>query len=234
MGPIPHGGKHNDAPAFAPRSINMITNIWACVLLAGCAAATERPASRVDLSGLFAAVESAWQAEQLACPNIEATHSGRWITVRATAYSPHDTLDGEYHASKGARWRWITADGRTDVREQPYGVAVPRLDGRRPALPFGTRIIIPVGQGYLDQSRRDDRIFVVDDSGGAIRAKTIASGILHLDLRYRSEAAARTFGGALGWRELQVFVIADEPRAESIRAPDPIPAPGLLRSIRSD
>ena len=192
----------------------MLTKILASILLTGCAAATECPASRIDVAGLFAAVESAWLAEQKSRSDGEGSLPGRWITVRATAYSPHDAIDGDYHATKGARWRWITADGRTDVRDRPYGVAVPRLNGRRPALPFGTRIIIPAGQGYLDTSRRDDRIFVVDDSGGAIRHKTLACGILHLDLRYRSEAAALAFGGALGWRELQVFVISNEPRAE--------------------
>lgn len=184
----------------------MLTTTLTTILLVGCATAAELPAVRADVSGLFSAVESAWLAEQKASVPVLP---GRWITVRATAYSPHDAIDGDYHASKGDRWRWITADGRTDVRKQPYGVAVPRLNGRRPALPFGTRMIIPAGQGYLDLSRPDQRIFVVDDSGGAIRNKTIASGILHIDLRYRSEASALAFGGALGWRELQVFVLAE-------------------------
>lgn len=184
----------------------MLTMTVTTMLLVGCATAADVPSVRIDMSGLFAAVETAWLAEQMAkAPALP----GRWISVRATAYSPHDAIDGEYHASKGDRWRWITADGRTDVRKRPYGVAVPRLHGRRPALPFGTRMIIPAGQGYLDQSRPDERIFVVDDSGAAIRNKTLASGVLHLDLRYRSEAAARAFGGALGWRELQVFVLAE-------------------------
>ena len=132
---------------------------------------------------------------------------GRWMTVRATAYSPHDSVDGDYHASKGARWRWITADGRTDVRERPYGIAAPMLEGKKPVLPFGTRIVIPAGQGYLDQARPHQRTFIVDDTGSGIRKRTRASGILHLDLRFRSEAAARSFAGERGWRELRIFVL---------------------------
>jgi len=160
-----------------------------------------------DISGLFAAVERNAVEEERQRASGKPALQGRWLTVRATAYSPHDTIDGSYHATKGERWRWITADGRTDVRRNPYGIAVPRLAGSRPAWPYGTRVLIPAGQGYLDQSQPDERIFAVDDSGGAIRGKTERSGVLHIDLRFRSESSARQFGGDLGWRELRVFVI---------------------------
>ena len=165
------------------------------------------PATRYDIGGLFTQVERTfWEDERrraVGAPELR----GRWLTVRATGYSPHDAIDGAYHASKGERWRWITADGRTDVREWPYGIAVPRLAGGRPAWPYGTRVLIPAGQGYLDQSRTGERIFTVDDTGGAIRRRTDESGILHLDLRFRSESGARAFGGDRGWRELRVFVL---------------------------
>lgn len=159
-----------------------------------------------DISGLFLAVEAAL------APPIERRRPappgpGRWLTVRATAYSPHDPIDGHYHARKGERWRWITADGRTDVRRQPYGIAVPRLAGGRPAWPFGTRVFIPAGQGYLDRARPHDRIFVVDDCGAAIRERTEATGILHIDLRFQHHASARSFAPERGWRELTVCVL---------------------------
>ncbi|HAT11187.1 MAG TPA: hypothetical protein DCS97_11490 [Planctomycetes bacterium] len=182
-----------------------------CCLLAlsPLALAALEPAARAhpDLTGLFGAVTVAWNAEEQRAAAQAPELRGRWLTVRATAYSPHDAVDGSYHASKGERWRWITADGRTDVRTIPYGIAVPRLAGSRPAWPYGTRVLIPAGQGYLDRSLPEDRIFTVDDSGGAIRGKTERSGVLHIDLRFRSEASARDFAGERGWREIRVMVL---------------------------
>ena len=93
------------------------------------------------------------------------------------------------------------------MRTKPYGIAVPRLAGGRPAWPYGTRVLIPAGQGYLDQSMANERIFTVDDTGGAIRGKTERSGVLHIDLRFRSESSAKAFGGDAGWRELRVMVL---------------------------
>ena len=167
------------------------------------------PVMRVnhDMSGLFSAIELTVSEEERHRASGRPALSGRWVTVRATAYSPHDTIDGDYHATKGDRWRWITADGRTDVRQTPYGIAVPRLAGGRPAWPYGTRVLIPAGQGYLDQSRPEERIFTVDDCGGAIRGKTERSGVLHIDLRFRSESSARQFAGDRGWREMRVLVL---------------------------
>lgn len=174
-----------------------------CLLAATCSA----HAATTELGPLFAAIEISFYAEEHRIATAAPALRGRWLTVRATAYSPHDAIDGSYHATKGERWRWITADGRTDVRKQPYGIAVPRLAGGRPAWPYGTRVLIPAGQGYLDQSEPVDRFFTVDDSGGAIRGRTESSGILHIDLRFRSESSAKAFGGAAGWRELRVMVL---------------------------
>ena len=186
-------------------------NLLACLFLASSPATA--PAAdpvallRPDIAGLFMALERT-QAEEERLANLgrEALR-GRWVTVRATAYSPHDAIDGSYHATKGERWRWITADGRTDVRHTPYGIAVPRLAGGRPAWPYGTRVMIPAGQGYLDQSQPSERLFTVDDCGGAIRSKTERSGVLHIDLRFRLESSARQFAGPAGWRELRVLVL---------------------------
>lgn len=183
-----------------------------CLLAAICcswrsAHAATTDTIRLELGPLFAAIETSFHAEERRIAAAAPALRGRWLTVRATAYSPHDAIDGSYHASKGERWRWITADGRTDVRQKPYGIAVPRLVGGRPAWPYGTRVLIPAGQGYLDQSQPNDRFFTVDDTGGAIRGKTENSGVLHIDLRFRSESSAKAFGGAKGWRELRVMVL---------------------------
>jgi len=181
----------------------------AIVLLACTQLAAQEPATAAppDIAGLFGQVQLTFLEEERLRAAGRPTLQGRWLTVRATGYSPHDAVDGAYHATKGERWRWITADGRTDVRQRPYGIAVPILAGSRPAWPYGTRVMIPAGQGYLDQSRPDERIFTVDDTGSGIRKRTSSSGVLHLDLRFRSEAAARTFGGDRGWRELRVMVL---------------------------
>ena len=179
-----------------------------CLIIASCSSGHTATADTIrdGLGPLFAAVETSFWAEERRVASAAPALNGRWLTVRATAYSPHDAIDGHYHATKGDRWRWITADGRTDVRTTPYGIAVPRLAGGRPAWPYGTRVLIPAGQGYLDQTRPDQRIFIVDDTGAGIRRRTKESGILHLDLRFRSEEAARSFAGASGWREMRVFV----------------------------
>lgn len=185
------------------------------LIVIGAAAASETTVLIPEIGGLFTAIEAGFLREQAArpAPAPAPEPAGHWLTVRATAYSPHDALDGTYHQSKGERWRWITADGRTDVRRVPYGIAVPLLPGGRPIWPYATRVFIPAGQGYLDRSGSPaDRTFAVDDCGGAIRRRTNASGILHIDLRFRHESSARDFGGSQGWRELRVFVF-DPPLA---------------------
>jgi hypothetical protein len=144
---------------------------------------------------------------------------GYWIEVVATAYSPQDPIDHHYRETKGERWRWITADGRTDVRQVPYGVAVP-LNGRKPWLPFGTRLLIPVGDGYVDQSR-PDRVFRVDDVGnGKEYFKHDRDGRLHVDLRFKTHKSAIAWAGPTGRRVLRVFVITGERPAPKALGPE--------------
>ncbi|OPZ66128.1 MAG: hypothetical protein BWY85_00064 [Firmicutes bacterium ADurb.Bin506] len=131
---------------------------------------------------------------------------GDWVEVVATAYSPVDPIDSAYHATKGERWRWITADGRTDVREDPYGVAVP-LSGRRPRWAFGTKLLIPVETGYLARTRPDDRVFEVDDVGNGKEYYPTKGGKLHIDLRFKSHASAIAWAGPAGYRTIKVFKI---------------------------
>ncbi len=133
-----------------------------------------------------------------------AGYEGYWLDVVATAYSPHDDVDSHYHETKGERWRWITADGKTDVRWSPYGIAVPLLNGK-PALPFGTQIIIPTGYGYVDRSVKD-RAFKVDDVGNGHQYFKRKDGALHIDLRYMSHASAIEFVPD-GFKKMRVFVV---------------------------
>lgn len=132
---------------------------------------------------------------------------GKWIQAVATAYSPHDPIDGAYHATKGDRWRWITADGRTDVRKHPYGIAVPLKSGtRRPSLPFGTYIFIPADTGYVAKSGPTDRIFKVDDVGNGRQYRRTEGGLLHIDLRFKTHASAIQWAGPTGRRVIWVYV----------------------------
>ncbi len=110
-----------------------------------------------------------------------AAEDGHWITVEATAYCPCALCCDERTER--------TANG-TDTNARPYAVAA------SPDLPFGTTLLIPVGVGYLDQTypRESQRLFVVDDRGGALRTEWKRTGITRLDLRYKTHEYAVRFG----------------------------------------
>jgi 3D (Asp-Asp-Asp) domain-containing protein len=106
---------------------------------------------------------------------------GRWIIAEATAYCPC-SLCCDTRTER-------TANG-TDTNARPYAVAA------SPNLPLGTVLLIPVGVGYLDQTypRESQRLFAVDDRGGALRTEWRRTGITRLDLRYKSHDYAVRFG----------------------------------------
>lgn len=138
-------------------------------------------------------------------------YKGRWIEVCATAYTPTNAIDSDYHATKG-KYRWKTADGRTDVRRVPYGIAVPlqrRTDKKIPVFPFGTRVIIPSGNGYLDRMRPDDRVFPVDDTSESSKFFYSKNGKLHIDVRFVDDVDAIKWAGPKGYRFIKIFVIED-------------------------
>lgn len=112
-----------------------------------------------------------------------AMNAGEWMPVEvvATAYCP-------CRVCCGVRAVGLTADG-TDVRKWPYGIAV---DPKQ--IPYGTPIMVPTGSGYLDNQQPDDRVFYADDTGGIIRRRTRATGVIHIDLRFRRHSSAAQFG----------------------------------------
>lgn len=128
-------------------------------------------------------------------PPLPPLPGGKWIKVIATGYSPHDELDSAYRETKGD-YRWKTAT-LTDVRDQPYGVAVPFWRIGR-----GAAIYVPSGSGYVNNQ---GRIFEADDTGGLIRGNTRETGIIHIDLRFRTTASAKKYGK----RTIMVFVYKD-------------------------
>lgn len=129
-------------------------------------------------------------------PALPPLPKGKWIKVIATGYSPHDELDSAYRETKGD-YRWMTAT-LTDVRDQPYGVAVPFWRIKR-----GAGVYVPPGAGYV---AKDGRIFEADDTGGDIRGNTRDTGITHIDLRFRTTASAKKYGR----REIRIFVYRDD------------------------
>jgi len=114
---------------------------------------------------------------------------GRWVYAVLTAYSPLDefTRDDVNNPDR------LTATG-AKTEQVPYNVAA---DPR--SLPYGTRLFIPIGLGYLDQSRPDARTFVVDDTGAVVKHRTRRTGTLHLDLRFKSVESAVIFGTKRAW-----------------------------------
>jgi 3D (Asp-Asp-Asp) domain-containing protein len=56
-------------------------------------------------------------------------------------------------------------------------------------------VLIPHGVGYLDKTcPENDRVFTIDDTGGAIRRNTRRTGRVHIDLRFIQHRNALRFG----------------------------------------
>lgn len=148
--------------------------------------------------------------------------TGYWLKVNATAYSPHDPLDGHYRATKG-KWLHKTADGITDVRTTPYGVAVPSTNGI-PTIEYGTKIIIP------DVS---NKILKVDDTGAAIRRITKETGILTIDIRFKTTKDAIKWVGDIGRKQIKVFIVTGKaPRQRELINFDELPLFYPIESIK--
>lgn len=126
--------------------------------------------------------------EQQASLHIEEREANWWyVRATVTAYSPHDKIDAG---------RPDTEDTKTatmvDWRTSPYGIAA---DPR--AIPYNTCIYVP---GYLERSS-PYTAHPVDDTGGRMR-KSWRKGILHIDLRFKTESSATKWGT----KELDVLV----------------------------
>ncbi len=119
-------------------------------------------------------------------------HKGHWITVEATAYSPTD----DYTKDDACNPTRLTSVG-ISTASIPYGIAVdPKV------IPYGTRLIVPAGNGYLDQTRPTDRTFVADDTGSAICR---GGSTIRIDLRYKTTQSAKNFGR----KTIKIFVVED-------------------------
>jgi len=132
--------------------------------------------------------------------NIEPEiHEGYWLWAQVTAYCPckiccGKTPDDPAYGITSRQVNVLSGDPN-----DAYGIAA---DPR--AIPYGTFVYIP---GYWE-SIQNNKTFVptqlpyVDDTGGAMRQSWEQRGVIHLDVRYRTHKAARTWGV----RMMQVFV----------------------------
>lgn len=111
---------------------------------------------------------------------LSAQEMPSWTTVEITAYCPCVICCGDH------------ADGRTanmtNVLTVPYNLAADQ------SLPMGTEIYIPLGFGVLDNVRKSDRYFSIDDRGGALDTESKKYKIIRLDLRVREHSWAVKFG----------------------------------------
>lgn len=123
-----------------------------------------------------------------------SAHAAEWraVDVEVTAYCPC----AEVCCGKGASG--TTADG-TNTATTPFGVALSRSAERQ--IPLGSVLWIPLGEGYLDESRATDRAFLADDRTHRKTVATLSDRPL-IDLRYRTHHSAALFGRKL----MTVFV----------------------------
>lgn len=140
--------------------------------------------------GLWLALVTAWGAEpRFALEERPALPRGYWKSIEATAYCPCEVCTGD-----GDR---RTANN-TNTDKVPYNFAADRQ------LPMGTFIYVPPGLGVLDQVRAGQRMFQVDDRGGALDTEAKLRGVIRLDLRVKEHWYAVQFGR----RFIPVYVVA--------------------------
>lgn len=125
-------------------------------------------------------------------PRLDPAWRPVWVEV--TAYCPCKVCCGP-------QAQGVTANG-TSVQNEPYNFA-----GDRYWWPFGARVWVPLGHGVLDNARKSDRVFTVDDRGAALDKESRRKKIPRLDLRVREHWWAVQFG-----RKQFLIFVADAPR----------------------
>ncbi len=123
---------------------------------------------------------------------------GYWVNAEVTAYCPcAKCTDGDKKTANN-----------TSTDAVPYNFAADR------SLRMGTRIYVQPGLDVLDNVRANDRIFTVDDRGGALDTEAeeykeeTGKALLRLDLRVMEHWYARKFGRRMLW----VYVITEKVR----------------------
>jgi 3D (Asp-Asp-Asp) domain-containing protein len=120
---------------------------------------------------------------------------GRWVTALVTAYSPHIRSCGKWSAL-GKTSTGVSV--RSPDPDKAYGIAAdPKV------IPYGTVVYVP---GYWE-SLQNNSTFIptemtkVDDTGGGMR-QSARKGIIHIDVRFRTESAAVKWGK----KTMEIFI----------------------------
>jgi len=120
---------------------------------------------------------------------------GRWVWAVVTAYSPHRESCGRW-AKYG-----LTSTGikvRTPNPDDAYGIAAdPRV------IPYGTKVYVPEYFEMLENNKNcvPTEMTEVDDTGGGMR-QSARRGIIHIDVRFRTEKAAIAWGR----KRMEIFI----------------------------
>jgi 3D (Asp-Asp-Asp) domain-containing protein len=120
---------------------------------------------------------------------------GKWVTAIVTAYSPHIRSCGKWSrlgkTSTGVKVR-------TPDPNDAYGIAAdPKV------IPYGTKVYVP---GYYEMLQNNKtciptEMTEVDDTGGGMR-QSARKGIIHIDVRFRTEKAAKEWGK----KKMDIFI----------------------------
>lgn len=128
-------------------------------------------------------------------PTVEEEPKGRWVWAKVTAYSPHVRSCGKW--SKLG----LTSTGvkvRSPNPDNAYGIAAdPKV------IPYGTYIYIP---NYWEKLQNNinfipSEMTSVDDTGGGMR-QSARRGIIHIDIRFRSQREAIKWGT----KRMKIFI----------------------------
>jgi 3D (Asp-Asp-Asp) domain-containing protein len=121
---------------------------------------------------------------------------GRWIKAKVTAYTPWDEIDSNSGYQDG--YTSTMVDTQSTDPNKIYGIAA---DPR--AIPYGTKVYVP---GYWESLQNNKisvptKMTIVDDTGGKLR-QSWNDGILHIDIRYRTNKAAKNWGV----KHIEIFI----------------------------
>ncbi len=107
---------------------------------------------------------------------------GKWVVAEVTCYCPCAVCtDGD----------GVTANN-THTDAVPYALAASRPGTN--GLAMGARVWVPWGFGLLDTVRARQRVFTVDDRGGALDTEASVRGVLRLDMRVKEHWWAKQWG----------------------------------------
>jgi 3D (Asp-Asp-Asp) domain-containing protein len=159
------------------------------------------PETKIE-SGYSAPIKIMYDVKQIESPvttpvvqPVVEEPKGKWVTAIVTAYSPHARSCGKWsHLGKTSTGVKV----RTPNPDDAYGIAAdPKV------IPYGTKVYVP---GYYEMLQNNKtciptEMTEVDDTGGGMR-QSARRGIIHIDVRFRTEKAAKEWGK----KKMDIFI----------------------------